>query len=208
MCSQTCHTKGHFIHETESPWPLLSKVELVQVRFTLCLRDHRSMWMQDGCKVHMDSYMASDGSYFKVTWPTFKNHLLEVGITQNRTTLTPDAQQHRWFILLYHVQKPTWIEIYRNSIWLRARYIWLHTTLEGPWPHCMIWEVGWDGLWTLSFELPQCLGHGSWLVCEVALRATSHTRLTTRDHYTSNTLIGGNGGASTSPLHTMLEGPT
>ena len=46
------------------------------------------MWMQDGCKVHMDSYMASDGSYFKVTWPTFKNHLLEVGITQNRTTLT------------------------------------------------------------------------------------------------------------------------
>ena len=79
------------------------------------------MWMQDRCKVHMDSYMASDGSYFKVTWPTFKNHLLEVGITQNRTTLTPDAQQHRWFILLYHVQKPTWIEIYRNSIWLRAR---------------------------------------------------------------------------------------
>ena len=40
------------------------------------------------------------------------------------------------------------------------------------------------------------------------LRATSHTRLRTRDHYTSNTLIGGNVGASPSLLHTMLEGPT
>jgi hypothetical protein len=29
--------------------------------------------------------------------------------------------------------------------------------------------VCWDGLWTLSFELSQLHGHGSWLVCEVAL---------------------------------------
>ena len=33
----------------------------------------------------------------------------------------------------------------------------------------MILEVCWDGLWTLSFGLSQCHGHGSWLVCEVAL---------------------------------------
>jgi hypothetical protein len=30
-------------------------------------------------------------------------------------------------------------------------------------------EVSWDGLWTLSFGLSQSHGHGSWLVCEVAL---------------------------------------
>jgi hypothetical protein len=30
-------------------------------------------------------------------------------------------------------------------------------------------EVCWDGLWTLSFGLSQFHGHGSWLVCEVAL---------------------------------------
>ena len=30
-------------------------------------------------------------------------------------------------------------------------YIWLHTTLEGPWPHNMNLETCWDGLWTLSF---------------------------------------------------------
>ena len=39
--------------------------------------------MQDGCKVHMDSYMASNGSCFMVTGIIFKNHLLEVGLSQN-----------------------------------------------------------------------------------------------------------------------------
>jgi hypothetical protein len=45
------------------------------------------MRMQDGCKVYMDSYMASNGSCFMVTWTIFKNHLLEVGLTQNRETM-------------------------------------------------------------------------------------------------------------------------
>ena len=40
--------------------------------------------MQDGCKVHMDSYVASNGSCFMVTWIIFKTHLLEVGLTQIR----------------------------------------------------------------------------------------------------------------------------
>ena len=43
--------------------------------------------MQDGCKVHMDSYMASNGSCSMVTWIIIKNHLLEVGLTQNRETM-------------------------------------------------------------------------------------------------------------------------
>jgi hypothetical protein len=34
----------------------------------------------------------------------------------------------------------------------------------------MILEVCRDGLWTLSFGLSQFHGHGSWLVCGVALR--------------------------------------
>jgi hypothetical protein len=63
---------------------LVGKSEPVQVHFTLCWRDQRSTWMQDGCKVHMYSYMASNGSGFMVTWTTFKNNLLEVRLTQNR----------------------------------------------------------------------------------------------------------------------------
>ena len=42
--------------------------------------------MQDGCKVYMDSYMTSNGSCFMVTWTVFKNHMLEVGLTQNWET--------------------------------------------------------------------------------------------------------------------------
>ena len=66
---------------------LVEKMEPVQVRFTLCLRDQRSMWMQDGCKVYMDSYMASNESCFMVTWTIFNNHLLEVSLTQNQETM-------------------------------------------------------------------------------------------------------------------------
>ena len=60
---------------------LVEKAEPVQVQCTLHLRDQRSMWMHDGCKVYMDSYMISNGSCFMVTWIIFKNHLLEVGLT-------------------------------------------------------------------------------------------------------------------------------
>ena len=67
---------------------LVEKAEPFQVRFTLRLRDHQSLWMQDGCKVYMDSYMASNGSHFMVTWIIFKTHVLEVGLTQNRETMT------------------------------------------------------------------------------------------------------------------------
>ena len=44
--------------------------------------------MQDGCKVCMDSYMASNGLYVMVTWTIFKNRFLEVGLTQNRETMS------------------------------------------------------------------------------------------------------------------------
>jgi hypothetical protein len=36
------------------------------------------------CKVYMDSYMASNGLCFMVTWTISKNHLLEVGLTQTQ----------------------------------------------------------------------------------------------------------------------------
>ena len=40
--------------------------------------------MQDGCKVYMDSYMASSGSCLMVTWTIFKDHRLKVGLTQTK----------------------------------------------------------------------------------------------------------------------------
>ena len=43
--------------------------------------------MQVGCKVYMDSYMASNGPCFMVTWTILKSHLLEVGLTHNWETM-------------------------------------------------------------------------------------------------------------------------
>ena len=73
------------IHFKHSHW--WKKAEPDQVCFTLRLRDQRSVWMQDGCKLYMDSYMATNRSCFMVTWTIFKTHLLEVGLTQSRETM-------------------------------------------------------------------------------------------------------------------------
>ena len=66
---------------------LVTKAEPVQVLFTQRSRNQRSMWMHGGCKVYVDTYMASNGSCFMVTWTLFKNHCLEVGLTQNWETM-------------------------------------------------------------------------------------------------------------------------
>ena len=44
--------------------------------------------MQDGCEVYMNSYMASNESFLMITWIIFKNHMLEVGLTESRETMT------------------------------------------------------------------------------------------------------------------------
>ena len=57
--------------------------------------------MQDGYKVYMDSYMASNGSCFMVTWAIFKNHLLEVGLTCTQDRETTALQTLTTIVLLY-----------------------------------------------------------------------------------------------------------
>jgi hypothetical protein len=66
---------------------LVEKAKLVHVCFTLHSRDQHSLHGLLHCKVYIDSYMASNGSCFMVTWIIFKNHLLEVGLTQNWETM-------------------------------------------------------------------------------------------------------------------------
>ena len=101
--------------------------------------------MQDGCKVYMDSYMAPNGSCFIVTWTLFKNRLLEVGLTQNRETIALRVL---------------------TAVDLSYFIIWLHTTLEGPWPHNMTLEVCWDVWrpldtfsWALTISQTRLLAH-------------------------------------------------
>ena len=107
---------------------LVEKAEPIQVRFTLRSRDQQSMWMQDRCKVYMDSYMALNGSCFMVTWTLFKNHFLEIGLTQIRETMA------LWMLttvdLFYFMWGPSWIKNHWNSIWLRAQS---HVTSHCTW---------------------------------------------------------------------------
>ena len=150
---------------------LVEKAEPVQVCFTLCLRDQRSMWMQDGCKVYMDGFRHG------IEWIMFHGHLeyFQEPPLGSRPNTKPGRPWHSessqplvYSILSYvrtHMNK-TFIEV---TFGWEPGHIWFHTTLEGPWPHYMILEVCWDSLWTLSFGLSQFHGHGSWLVCEVAL---------------------------------------
>jgi hypothetical protein len=43
--------------------------------------------------------MAFTGSCFMVTWTIFKNHLLEVGLTQNRETMVVTTVELFYFIM-------------------------------------------------------------------------------------------------------------
>jgi hypothetical protein len=88
---------------------------------------------------------------FVVTWTILKNHLFGGRPnTKPGDHGTPHARNY-WFILLYHVRGPAWIEIHWISMWLRVRSHMASHTLQGSWPHYMILEVCWDGLWTLFF---------------------------------------------------------
>ena len=71
-----------------------------------------SMWIQDGCKVDVDCYLASNGSCFMVTWTIFQKSLLGGRPdTKQGDHDTLNAHNH-WFILVYHVRAPAWIEIH------------------------------------------------------------------------------------------------
>jgi hypothetical protein len=72
-------------------------------------------------KVYMDSYMASNGSRFMVTWIIFKKPPLgrrlntkpgDYGITNTHNCI---------IILFYHMWRLAWIEVHWNNIWVRAR---------------------------------------------------------------------------------------
>jgi hypothetical protein len=81
------------------------KVGLIQVRFTLRLRDQWSTWMQDGCKVYIGSYMTSNGSWFM-----FHGHLdyFQKPLLGGRPNTKPGDHgisnaHNRWFNLFYFI---------------------------------------------------------------------------------------------------------
>ena len=136
--------------------------EPVQVRFTQRLRDQHSMWIQDGCKAYMNSYMASNGSCFMVTWTIFRNHLLEKPPNTKPGDHGTLNAHNRCLIPFYHACGPAWIEIHWNSIWLRARspmashYTWRSVTTLHDFGGVLGWP--WDTLfWALTMPWSRLL---------------------------------------------------
>jgi hypothetical protein len=114
--------KGHFTHETESPWPVHSKhSHWWKRRSRSKVASHYAGGINGVCECKMDvnstwipTYMASNGSCFMVNCIIFKKPL--VGGRPNTKPGdhgTPNAH-NRWFILFHHVWRPAWI--YRNSL--------------------------------------------------------------------------------------------
>ena len=134
QCRALLHTQDwEPVTNTLHALSLVEKAQPAQVCFTLRLGDQRSMWMHDGCKVHMDSYTASNGSCFMISWIIFRNHLLEVSLTQNREimairTLTTDD-----LFYLIMCEDPHELKNHWKSIPLRARsHMTSHYTQRVP----------------------------------------------------------------------------
>ena len=139
--------------------------------FTLRSRDQRSMRMQDGCQ-------SLHGLLHGIKWIVFHGHLSyfpkpPLGGRPNTNPGdhgTPNAH-NCWFMLFYHVWGP---HVDRVSIEIAfgwgVGYIWIQTTLRGPWPHYMIWEVCWDMpldtfFWALIISRSRLVARGiEWIV--------------------------------------------
>jgi len=87
--------EGHFTHETERPWPLHFKHSHWWKRWSGSKFASHYAWgtnivceCEMDVKTLMDSYMALNGLCFMVTWIISKNHLLDVGLTQNQKVTT------------------------------------------------------------------------------------------------------------------------
>ena len=143
---------------------LVKKAEPVQVRFTLRLRDQRSIWTWDGRKLYLGSYMASNGSCFMIISTNLKNHLLEVGLIQNHETLVFRMLTTLDLSYFYHVWGPAWIDLHWNSTWLK---VWSHVTSHYTWgsvttPHDFEGVLGRSldtFFWTLTISWSRLLAH-------------------------------------------------
>jgi hypothetical protein len=156
----------------------------------------------------MDSYIASNGSYFMVTWAYFENHLLKVGLNPKPWDHdTSNTHNHCFYSILSCARTCMNKKTHRNSIRLRARsHMASHYNSRVHDHTTWLLEASWTAFGHFSFGIPQFHGHGPWLMCDVALSwGPGHIWLHTttwgpRPHYMMV------GGALGRPLVTFLLG--
>ena len=92
--------------------------------------------------------MASNVSYFMVTWTIFRKYLLEVGLAHNQEIMAPWTLTTVKLFYFIMCEDPRELKLLEIAFRWGPGHIWLPTTLEDPWPHYVILEVSWDSLWT------------------------------------------------------------
>jgi hypothetical protein len=134
-------------HKTRSPWPLHFKhSHWWKSRARSKFVSHYARGTNGVCECKMD-VKNLHGFVHGIEWNMLHGHLdyfqkPPLGgrpNTKPRDHGTPNAH-NRWFILFYRTRAPIGIEIHWNSICWGPGHIWLHTTLEGPWPHPWCWR--------------------------------------------------------------------
>ena len=169
-------SEGHSTHETESPWPLHFNHSHWWNRRNRSKFASHYAWGTDGvCECKM---------YVKPTWiPTWhrmdhvswslglfsKNHLLEVGLTQNQEIIALWTLTTVGLFYFITCEDPCEHKSIEIAFGWGPGHIRLHSTLEDPWPHSWLWRCVGMAVGHFLFGLSQSHGHGSWLVCEVAL---------------------------------------
>jgi hypothetical protein len=136
--------KGHFTHETESPWPLHFKHSHWWKRRSWSKFASHYAWGTNGvCECKMDvksTWIHTWHQMDHVSWSLGLFSKLPLGGRPNKKPgdhIWHSERSNRWFILFNIREDPheyTFIEITLN--W-EPGHIWLHTTLEGLRPHCL-----------------------------------------------------------------------
>ena len=132
------NSKGHFTHETESPWPLHFKYSHWWKRWSRSKFTSHYTWGTNGvCECKMDVKSTRIPTWHRmdqVSWSL--EQFSKTTSWRGSNTIpgdhdTPNAH-NRWFILFHHVRGPTLIKIHWNSIWLRARSHMTSHYTRGP----------------------------------------------------------------------------
>jgi hypothetical protein len=92
--------------------------------------------MQEGCKVYVDSCMASNGSCFMVTWTIFKKYLLEIGLTQNWETMAFQNTHNHWIIKITFGWGPGHIWIHIRALHWVSIPMPMGSWFEWAWVRC------------------------------------------------------------------------
>ena len=147
---------GHVTHESESTWPLHFKHSHWWKRRSLSKFTSHYSWRNNGVHEYeldvksawIHSYMASNGSFFMVIGTTSKNHLLDVGLSQDRKIMTLRTLTILNLLSIYHVWGPheyIFIEIIAFG-WGPRSQTTSRYTLESVTTLSYM-----NGLWTLTF---------------------------------------------------------